>query len=308
MRIVQIGLDINEHAKVLSHLGVLVAVCDLDPQRSKECGQTYSVNHYTTSDELLDVEEFDAALVVMSASTNAGIVKKMLEAGKHVFVDGPITYKSEDSQMLAGLAERNKVILACSSERFNPAASKVKEMIDSKQYGEMVTLESHRELRMPPHSKDVGIIYDASFHDIDTANWLFGEMPQMVFARAGKARQECEDFASIMLGYSNGKVAVISTNWITPKRTRRLSIVCTDATVSSDLISQETIVTKEKESETAHSEMQDTLRLEVQGFLDAVGGKASDIVGAREAANITKIAEAALLSSQKGIPIYLDLK
>ena len=38
-------------------------------------------------------------------------------------------------------------------------------------------LEFHRENRIPPHIKDVGIIHDTSVHDIDTANWLFNEMP-----------------------------------------------------------------------------------------------------------------------------------
>ena len=42
-------------------------------------------------------------------------------------------------------------------------------------------------------------------------------MPHVVFARAGKIKHEHEDFASIMLGYKDDKVAIISLNWITPK-------------------------------------------------------------------------------------------
>ena len=47
-------------------------------------------------------------------------------------------------------------------------------------------------------------------------------MPQVVFARAGKIKHEHEDFASIMLGYKNNKVAIISSNWITPKKLENL--------------------------------------------------------------------------------------
>jgi len=43
--------------------------------------------------------------------------------------------------------------------------------------------EFHRENRMPLHIKDVGIIYDTAVHDIDTAIYLFGTNPQVVFAR-----------------------------------------------------------------------------------------------------------------------------
>jgi len=311
MKIVQIGTGGwgKNHTRVLSELGVLVAVCDADSQRSKEYGEKYSVNHYETLDELLASEEFDGAFVVTPTSTHTEIAKKLLEAKKHVFVEKPMTYKSEDGERLAKLAEKNKVILTCGYiERFNPAVDVVKKIVKEKKFGELVMLEFHRENRMPLHIKDVGIIYDTSVHDIDTANWLFDDMPHVVFARAGRIKHEHEDFASIMLGYKNDKVAIISSNWITPKRVRKFNAVCTDAIISSDFITQEIIVEKSDESETIQSEKQEPLSLEIQSFLGAIEGKNDLIVKSQQAVNVTKIAEAALLSSQKGIPIYLNLK
>ena len=181
-------------------------------------------------------------------------------------------------------------------------------IVDEKKYGDLVMLEFHRENRMPLHIKDVGIIYDTSVHDIDTANWLFSDMPQVVFARAGKIKHEHEDFASIMLGYKNNKVAIISSNWITPKKVRKFSAVCTEAIISSDFLTQEIIIEKEDESQTIKNEKQEPLMLEIQNFLEAITDKSKQIVKSQEAVNVTKIAEAALLSSQKGTPIYLDLK
>ncbi|MDF2426118.1 MAG: Gfo/Idh/MocA family oxidoreductase [Nitrosopumilus sp.] len=311
MKIVQIGTGGwgKNHTRILSQLGVLVAVCDADSQKSKEYGKKYSVNHYTSLDELLAAEKFDGAFVVTPTSTHAAIAKKLLDAKKHVFVEKPMTYKSEDGQDLAKLAEKNKVILTCGYiERFNPAVGVVKKMVKEKKYGDLVMLEFHRENRMPLHIKDVGIIYDTSVHDIDTANWLFDDMPQVVFARAGKIKHEHEDFASIMLGYKNDKVAIISSNWITPKKVRKFNAVCTEAIISSDFITQEIIIEKDEETETVQNEKQEPLLLEIQSFLGAIEGKNEQVVKAQEAVNVTKIAEAALLSSQKGIPIYLDLK
>jgi len=311
MKIVQIGTGGwgKNHTRVLSQLGVLVAVCDTDSQKSKEYGEKYSVNHYTTLEDIISFEEFDGAFVVTPTSTHTEIAKKLLEAKKHVFVEKPMTYKSEDGDTLTKLAEKNKVILTCGYiERFNPAVDVVKNIVKEKKFGDLVMLEFHRENRMPHHIKDVGIIYDTSVHDIDTANWLFDDMPQVVFARAGKINHEHEDFASIMLGYKNDKVAIISSNWITPKRVRKFSAVCTDAIISSDFITQEIIVEKGEESETIQNEKQEPLSLEIQSFLGAIEGKNNQVVKAQQAINVTKIAEAALLSSQKGIPIYLDLK
>ena len=311
MKIVQIGAGGwgKNHTRVLSELGVLVAVCDADSQKSKEYGEKYSVNYYESLDELLTSEEFDGAFVVTPTSTHSEITKKLLEAKKHVFVEKPMTYKSEDGDRLAKLAEKNKVILTCGYiERFNPAVDVVKKIVKEKKFGELVMLEFHRENRMPLHIKDVGIIYDTSVHDIDTANWLFDDMPNVVFARAGKIKHEREDFANIMLGYKNDKVAIISSNWITPERIRKFEAVCTDARISSDFITQEITVEKSENSETIQNEKQEPLLLEIQSFLGAIEGKNELIVKSQQAVNVTKIAEAALLSSQKGIPIYLDLK
>ena len=311
MRIIQIGIGGwgKNHIRILSQLGVLVAVCDTDFQKSKEYGEKYSVNHYESLDEILSSEEFEGAFVVTPTSTHTEITKKLLEARKHVFVEKPMTYKSEDGEKLAKLAEKNKVILTCGYiERFNPAVEVVKKMVKEKNFGDLVMLEFHRENRIPLHIKDVGIIYDTSVHDIDTANWLFDDMPQVIFARAGKIKHQHEDFASIMLGYKNDKVAIISSNWITPKKIRKFNAVCTEAIITSDFISQEVIVEKDEESKTIQNEKQEPLLLEIKSFLEAIEGKNELVVKSQEAVNVTKIAEAALLSSQKGIPIYLDLK
>ena len=311
MKIVQIGIGGwgKNHTRILSQLNVLVAVCDADAQKSKEYGEKYSINHYDTLDKLLISEEFDAAFVVTPTSTHTEITRKLLQAKKHVFVEKPMTYKSKEGEELTKIAEKNKVILTCGYiERFNPAVETVKKMVKEKKYGDLVMLEFHRENRIPLHIKDVGIIYDTSVHDIDTANWLFEDTPHVIFARAGKIKHEHEDYASIMLGYKNDKIAIISSNWITPNKVRKFNAVCTDATISSDFITQEITVGKNEKSETIQNKKQEPLMLEIQSFLGAIEGKNEQIIKAQEAVNVTKIAEAALLSSQKGIPIYLDLR
>jgi len=311
MKIVQIGTGGwgKNHTRILSQLGVLVAVCDSNAERSKEYAEKYSVNHYESLDELIVSEEFDAALVVTPTSTHSFIATKLIEAKKHVFVEKPMTYDSTEGEKLEEMAQRNKVILACGYiERFNPVVDIVKGYVKEKKYGELIMLEFHRENRMPLQIKDVGIIYDTSVHDIDTANWLFNEMPSVVFARSGKINHEHEDFAIIMLGYKENKTAIISSNWITPKKIRTFSAVCTDAVIVSDFISQEIKVERKDETEIPRNEQQEPLLLEIQNFIGAIEGKNELLVKPQQAVNVTKIAEAALLSSQKGVPIYLDLK
>jgi len=311
MKIAQIGIGGwgKNHARILSQLGVLGAVLDTNAERSKEYGEKYSVNHYESLDNLINSEDFEAAFIVTPTLTHAAIATRLIEAKKHVFVEKPMTYDSSEGEKLKELAQKNKVLLTCGYiERFNPAVGIVKNYLEENKYGELVMLEFHRENRMPLHIKDVGIIYDTSVHDIDTANWLFDEMPYVVFARSGKINHEREDFANIMLGYRDNRTAIISSNWITPKKVRTFSAVCTDAVILSDFISQEIKVERKEETEKLKLEQKEPLLIEIQSFIGAIGGKNNLVVEPQQAVNVSKIAEAALLSSQKGVPIYLDLK
>jgi len=294
---------------VLSEFGVLSAICDTNPKLAEEFGTKYSVNFYTSLENLLEKEEFDAALVCTPTSTHTEIATRLIENKKHIFVEKPLTYLSEDGQKLIEAAKKNNVILTCGYiERFNPAVATVKDFLKSKKYGELIRLEFYREHRMPQHIKDVGIIYDTSVHDIDTAMWLFDEVPNTVFAIAGSINHEHEDFATIMLGFQDNKTATISSNWITPTRVRNFNAVCTEARIFSNFITQEIRIETDNGTETPKNEKTEPLSLEIRNFLDSIEGKNELIVKPEQAVNVTKIAEAALLSSKKGTPIYLDLR
>jgi UDP-N-acetylglucosamine 3-dehydrogenase len=311
LKVVQIGVGGwgKNHSRVLSEFGVLSAVCDANSERAEEFGKKYSVNFYDSFESLLEQEEFDAALVCTPTFTHSDITTRLIENKKHVFVEKPMTYISEDGQNLIGLAKRNNVILTCGYiERFNPAVASVKDFIKSQKYGDLIRLEFYREHRMPQHIKDVGVIYDTSVHDIDTAIWLFDDTPEVVFAIAGKINHEHEDFATITLGFKDNKTATISSNWITPIRVRNFNAVCTEARIFSDFITQEIRIETDNGTENPKNEKAEPLSLEIKNFIDAIEGKNDLLVKPEQAVNVTKVAEAALLSSQRGTPIYLDLR
>ena len=311
MKVVQIGVGGwgKNHSRVLSEFGVLSAICDTNSQCAEEFGKKYSVNFYNSFENLLEKEKFDAALVCTPTFTHSDITTRLIENKKHVFVEKPMTYLSEDGQNLIDAAKRNNVILTCGYiERFNPAVASVKDFLKSQKYGDLIRLEFYREHRMPQHIKDVGVIYDTSVHDIDTAMWLFDETPEVVYAIAGKINHEHEDFATIMLCFKDNKTATISSNWITPIRVRNFNAVCTEARIFSDFITQEIRVETDNGTDNPKNEKAEPLSLEIKNFIDAIEGKNDLVVKPEQAVNVTKVAEAALLSSQRGTPIYLDLR
>ena len=300
----------KNHSRVLHDFGVLTSICDMDKTKAKDMGTRYNVNYYGSMDDMITSESLDACLVCTPTKTHYPVSKKLMEKGINVFVEKPLSYLSKECEEMIQIAKKNKVSLTCGYiERFNPAVQDVKKILSEKIYGELLMIEFHRENRMPLHIKDVGIIYDTAVHDIDTAIYLFGTDPQVVFARAGKIFHSFEDFSNIMLGFGKDRVAVISSNWITPKKVRNFSAVCTDAIINGDFIRQEITIEDSLSTTTPRRvNLVEPLSLELRNFLEVIEGKRDRTeVTPEEATNVTKIAEAALLSSNTGAPIYLNL-
>jgi len=302
----------KNHARVLHDIGVLSAICDADADRSKKIADLYNTNLYLSVDELLQEERsLDACIICTPTKTHSVVAKKVIESGINIFVEKPLSFSTMECEEMVSAAGKKGVILTSGYiERFNPAVQDFKQIIDRKQYGDLIMMEFHRENRMPQHIRDVGIIYDTSVHDIDTAMFLFNGTPDMVFARAGKKFHSYEDFATIMLGFANQKVAIIASNWITPKKVRMFSAVCTEGIITGDFITQEikidhgdaTLIPR-------RHRFQEPLTLELRSFLSAISGeKSTPLASAIDAVNVTRVAEAALLSSNTGSPIYLDLR
>jgi UDP-N-acetylglucosamine 3-dehydrogenase len=299
----------KNHARALSELRALSAICDSDQDRAKTFADKYNVNAYNSVEAMLSNEKLNGAIVSTPTSTHFAIAKQIMEHHINVLVEKPMAPSSQECEQMRTIEKRNNVILTTGYiERFNPAVNDVKNFIAQKKYGDLLMLEFHRENRRPSNIHDVGIIYDTSVHDIDTALYLFDDKPRMVFARAGNVRGTHEDFAAIVLGFKEQKTAFIASNWITPKKVRQFIAVCTDAIITGDFLTQEIRIDQGGDTIIPRREFQEPLMLELKNFIDAIDGKTKPLISVDDAINTTRVAEAALLSSKTGSPIYLDLK
>ena len=128
----------------------------------------------------------------------------------------------------------------------------------------------------------------------------------MVYARAGQIRHHHEDFAAIMLGFKNNKVATLLSNWITPTRIRNFDAVFTEARIFSDFITQQIRIETADGTNEPKREKTEPLLLELTNFIESVEGKATLRVKAHEALNVTRIAAAAIKSTKENKPVYLE--
>ncbi len=296
----------KNHVRVLNELDALAAVCDSNRERTQLYSKKYRVPGYDSVDTMLKKERLDGVTICTPASTHFAIASKTLDAGLNTFVEKPMTTTTKDGESLIELARRaNKVLTVGFIERFNPPISDLKKMILGGRLGAPILLEFHRENRRSDNVVDVGIVQDASVHDIDTARWLFGEEPRVVFARVGNVKSSNEDFAAIMLGFENQKTAFITTNWVTPARVRTLEAVFANGVVSVDFVTQQTQVHEEDGTRVPKLNIQEPLMLELREYLAAMEEKREALVRGEDGLMVTKIAEAVLASSRSGTPIFM---
>ena len=298
----------KNHVRVLNELQCLAAICDMNEERANAFAKNYHVPGYKTLDEMLKKEKLDAVTICTPASTHFGIASKALAAGLHTFVEKPMTTSVQDGEALIEAAKSaNRFVTVGYIERFNPPITALKQMIAEGRMGEPILLEFHRENRRGENISDVGIVKDASVHDIDTACWLFGEVPRVVYARVGAiyVPLEHEDFATILLGFTGQKTAFLVTNWITPNRVRTLSAVFSGGVVDVDFVTQKTSIHEGAATTVPTVAVQEPLMLELKGFVNDLQQKKQPLVTGRDGLNVIRIADAVLASSSSGTPIYL---
>jgi len=298
----------KNHVRVLDELQCLAAVCDMSAERANLYSEKFRVPGYTSVETMLRKEKLDGATICTPASTHLSVASQVLDSGVHAFVEKPMTTSVKDGELLMEKARSaGRSVTVGFIERFNPPITALKQTISEGKLGEPILLEFHRENRRGDNISDVGIVKDASVHDIDTACWLFGEAPKVVYARVGAMHVplEHEDFATILLGFSGQKTAFLVTNWITPNRVRTLSAVFSGGVVDVDFVTQKTTIHEGANTTIPTRPFQEPLKLELKEFVNAIQEKRQPLVTPKDGLNVIRVAEAVLASSSSGVPIYL---
>jgi UDP-N-acetylglucosamine 3-dehydrogenase len=297
----------KNHARVLGEMGALGAVCDVDFSRASFYAKRYGCPAFDSVEEMLSSARLEAVHVCTPTVTHAQVAKRILESGMSVFVEKPLAATTAEGEMLATLADEKKEVLAVGFiERFNPAVAYLKELVSKGRMGELLLSEFHRESRWGG-IKDVGIVKDTTVHDIDTARWIFAEEPVQVFARTGRVRSQYEDFAVVVLGFKGHRSAILTSNWVTPKKERMMEAVFTEGVVTLNFVTQEVRIDSETSTEIPRLQAQEPLAAEIKAFLDCVATGKKPLVDGWDAIRTSKIAEAAVYSSERGLPIFLQL-
>ena len=299
----------KNHARVYSELESteLVAICDVNGERARATANQFGVKAYTNSSRMLKNESIEALSVCTWSTKLAEEALKALRAGKHVLVEKPMATYTKQAEKLLEVAEENDLHLTVGFlMRFIPGLQHIREAVESKKIGKLVCATARRVSQWPERIGDVGVVKDTAIHDIDVMRFISGEDPIGVYAKTGSMKhRKFEDYAQIMLTYEDGKSAFIESNWLTPYKTRTLTVTGSDAIMRLDYMTQELWIEDPKENLQPRYPWQEPLKCELQHFADCITEKKKPLITGVDGLKALQIAEAALRSSAKNRAIKL---
>ena len=199
---------------------ILKTVLERTPKGSKE--KYPGVNIVTRFEELLSDKDIDLIIVNTPDYTHYELVKKALNAGKHVVVEKPFVVEFSHGKELIEIAEKENLVLSVfQNRRWDGDFLTVKKVIKDGLLGRLVEYETHfdryrnfikENTWKEEEGKGTGVLYNLGSHLIDQALVLFG-LPVLVNAniRAFREGGKVNDYFDIRLEYSNFRVILKSS-------------------------------------------------------------------------------------------------
>lgn len=186
--------------------------------------------------EIINNKEITGVAVVTPSHTHYKIVKAMLEAGKNVYVEKPISTVAQEARDLSQLAhEKGLVLMVGHLLLYHPAVNRLKMLVEEGALGEIVYAQSDR-LNVNFHKNDRSVMWDLAPHDVSMISYVTGKMPVRVISAIGCSsdRNDIMDITHIGIQFEDGVIGHISDSWITPKKHVTLLVRGTKATAILD--------------------------------------------------------------------------
>jgi predicted dehydrogenase len=208
----------------------IVATCDLSEDNLQRFSQQYP-DVESTSDLarlLSDDLALDAIVVATSAPTHYAIAKRVIEAGKHCFVEKPLALRTDEARELVRLADAGGTVLMVGHlMEYHSAINWVKDYIASGELGDVLYLYMQR-LNLGKVRTEENAFWSLAPHDVSIALYLLGEAPSTVSASgAAYVTPEVEDTVFANLHFSSGRMVNIHVSWLDPHKVRTLTVVGT---------------------------------------------------------------------------------
>lgn len=208
----------------------LVGFYDADKNASEKIEKEFGYTSFPNMESLINAAEM--VVVVTPTIHHFQCAKKVIEAGKHLFIEKPITTTVAEAEELRDLAKKQNVRGQVGQvERFNPAFMAIRDKISNPMF-----IETHRLAEFNPRGTDVSVVLDLMIHDIDIILSVVKSEVKSVSASGVSVLSETPDIANARIEFENGCVANLTASRISLKSMRKARFFQRDAYISVDFL------------------------------------------------------------------------
>jgi predicted dehydrogenase len=213
----------KEHVRIYSNLAAaqqvrFLGIFDTAREKAQKLAEKHRVKAFASLNEA--VTGCDAVSIVTPTTTHFDLAKTLLQAGKHVLLEKPMTDDAAQAAELVQIARQNNCILQVGHvERFNPVFNYLEKVATEPRF-----IEAHRLSPYPARSTDIGVVLDLMIHDLDVVLAFVKSPVKSVDAVGIPVLSKSEDIVNARLRFANGCIANLTASRVSPERMRKIRV------------------------------------------------------------------------------------
>ena len=220
----------------------LVGFYDESDATAEAVSSEFGYHRFSTLEALIDA--CDMVDVVTPTTHHFECAEQVIKAGKHLFIEKPITQTVEQAVAIRELAKKHGVRGQVGHvERFNPAFTAVNHLIENPMF-----IEAHRLAEFNPRGTDVPVVLDLMIHDIDAILSVVNSKVKHISASGVSVISDTPDIANARIEFENGCVANLTASRISMKKMRKARFFQKDAYISVDFLEKKCEVVRMKDA------------------------------------------------------------
>ncbi|PKN72132.1 MAG: oxidoreductase [Candidatus Cloacimonetes bacterium HGW-Cloacimonetes-3] len=216
----------------------LVGIYDQNRERAVQISTTLGCKAFESYEAMLDA--CDAVDIAATTTAHYALAKPALLAGKHIFLEKPITSELAQAEELLEIAEEKGLKIQVGHiERFNPVIREIEHEI-----GEPMFIESHRLSTFHHRGTDVPVVLDLMIHDIDLIlDFVHSPVTEIRASGVGILTPSI-DIANARIEFANGAIANVTSSRVSMKQERKIRFFQRDSYISMDFVAKQVRIMK----------------------------------------------------------------
>lgn len=220
----------------------LTGFYDPSKENTEKVSAEFGYRSFNSIEEL--IQSVDVVDIVTPTLSHYDCAVRAIKAGKHIFLEKPISNTIEEAEHIIRLAKEYNVKGQVGHvERFNPAFKAVKDKIKNPMF-----IETHRLAEFNPRGTDVPVVLDLMIHDIDAILSVVKSKVKDIHATGTSVISDSPDIANARIEFENGCVANVTSSRISMKNMRKARFFQKDAYISVDYLDKICEVVKMKDA------------------------------------------------------------